>query len=145
MVGIYIYLYRHTHNMDSYVFKRHDVTFVPCLFLSHVLSGRYDLHVPVVSCNQCSSQWSPDVNNFIRSGYWPATMQAQTLFHTDLFHSFDAMKTAAPGMSRQAFTSMLDQRTKQFGRVSNYFDHVVGQLYSSDFYFIILFLSFRLA
>ncbi|KAK1906625.1 putative mixed-linked glucan synthase 3 [Dissostichus eleginoides] len=45
-------------------------------------------------------------------------MQAQTLFHQDLFHSFEAMKTAAPGMSRQAFTAMLDQRTKQFGRVS---------------------------
>ncbi|XP_010769918.1 uncharacterized protein [Notothenia coriiceps] len=43
-------------------------------------------------------------------------MQAQTLFHQDLFHSFEAMKTAAPGMSRQAFTAMLDQRTKQFGR-----------------------------
>ncbi|XP_046871087.1 uncharacterized protein LOC124466089 isoform X1 [Hypomesus transpacificus] len=43
-------------------------------------------------------------------------MQAQTLFHQDLFHSFEAMKTAAPGMSRQAFTAMLDQRTKQYGR-----------------------------
>ncbi|RXN36899.1 hypothetical protein ROHU_002539 [Labeo rohita] len=43
-------------------------------------------------------------------------MQAQTLFHQDLFHSFEAMKTAAPGMSVKAFTAMLDQRTKQFGR-----------------------------
>ncbi|XP_046891246.1 uncharacterized protein LOC124477479 isoform X4 [Hypomesus transpacificus] len=44
------------------------------------------------------------------------TEEAQTLFHQDLFHSFEAMKTAAPGMSRQAFTAMLDQRTKQYGR-----------------------------
>ncbi|XP_042604607.1 uncharacterized protein LOC109102519 isoform X3 [Cyprinus carpio] len=43
-------------------------------------------------------------------------MQAQTLFHQDLFHSFEAMKTTAPGMSVKAFTAMLDQRTKWFGR-----------------------------
>ncbi|KAF3847111.1 hypothetical protein F7725_020139 [Dissostichus mawsoni] len=56
-------------------------------------------------------KWGPEFSDFVRSGYWPATMQAQTLFHQDLFHSFEAMKTAAPGMSRQAFTAMLDQRT----------------------------------
>ncbi|CAL8355831.1 unnamed protein product [Merluccius merluccius] len=81
-------------------------------------AGRYDLHVPVLTCKHCNKQWSPAVSDFVRSGYWPATMQAQTLFHQDLFHSFEAMKTVAPGMSRQAFTSMLDQRTKQFGRRS---------------------------
>ncbi|KAK0138712.1 hypothetical protein N1851_024746 [Merluccius polli] len=80
------------------------------------INGRYDLHVPVLTCKHCNKQWSPAVSDFVRSGYWPATMQAQTLFHQDLFHSFEAMKTVAPGMSRQAFTSMLDQRTKQFGR-----------------------------
>lgn len=45
-------------------------------------------------------------------------MQAQTLFHQDLFHSFEAMKPTAPGMSVKAFTAMLDQRTNHFGRVS---------------------------
>ncbi|CAL8237168.1 unnamed protein product [Arctogadus glacialis] len=67
----------------------------------------------------CSKQWGPEFSDFVRSGYWPATMQAQTLFHQDLFSSFEAMKTAAPGMSRQAFTAMLDHRTKQFGRTGN--------------------------
>ncbi|KAL1276160.1 hypothetical protein QQF64_035783 [Cirrhinus molitorella] len=46
-------------------------------------------------------------------------MQAQTLFHQDLFHSFEAMKTAAPGMSVKAFTAVLDQRTKQFEEQAN--------------------------
>ncbi|KAL0146701.1 hypothetical protein M9458_058041, partial [Cirrhinus mrigala] len=77
---------------------------------------RYNLHVPVLTCKHCKKQWAPEVSDFVRSGYWPATMQAQTLFHQDLFHSFEAMKTAAPGMSVKAFTAMLDQRTKQFGR-----------------------------
>ncbi|XP_046895477.1 uncharacterized protein LOC124480338 [Hypomesus transpacificus] len=45
-----------------------------------------------------------------------ADAAVSTLFHQDLFHSFEAMNTAAPGMSRQAFTAMLDQRTKQYGR-----------------------------
>ncbi|XP_046873291.1 uncharacterized protein LOC124465508 isoform X2 [Hypomesus transpacificus] len=80
------------------------------------INGRYDLHVPVLTCKHCNQKWAPEVSDFVKSGYWPATMQAQTLFHQDLFHSFEAMKTAAPGMSRQAFTAMLDQSTKQYGR-----------------------------
>nr|XP_021326880.1 uncharacterized protein LOC101883046 [Danio rerio]XP_021332302.1 uncharacterized protein LOC101883046 [Danio rerio] len=88
----------------------------------------------IIRCREClPSEWfceccdtlihkhhilhsSPGVIDFERSGYWPATMQAQTLFHQDLFHLFEAMKTAAPGMSVKAFTALLDQRTKQFGR-----------------------------
>ncbi|KAL1276441.1 hypothetical protein QQF64_036064 [Cirrhinus molitorella] len=80
------------------------------------INGRYNLRVPVLTCKHCNKQWAPEVSDFVTSGYWPATMQAQTLFHQDLFHSFEAMKTAAPGMSVKAFTAMLDQRTKQFGR-----------------------------
>ncbi|CAL8312881.1 unnamed protein product [Arctogadus glacialis] len=83
------------------------------------INGRYDLSLPVLTCRHCSKQWGPEFSDFVRSGYWPATMQAQTLFHQDLFSSFEAMKTAAPGMSRQAFTAMLDHRTKQFGRTGN--------------------------
>ncbi|XP_042575480.1 uncharacterized protein LOC109070119 isoform X2 [Cyprinus carpio] len=81
-------------------------------------AGCYNLHVPVLTCKHCNKQWAPEVSDFVRSGYWPATMQAQTLFHQDLFHSFEAMKTTAPGMSVKAFTAMLDQRTKWFGRRS---------------------------
>ncbi|KAI9545903.1 hypothetical protein NQZ68_032616 [Dissostichus eleginoides] len=80
------------------------------------LNRRYNLNVPELTCKHCTKKWGPEFSDFVRSGYWPATMQAQTLFHQDLFHSFEAMKTAAPGMSRQAVTAMLDQRTKQFGR-----------------------------
>ncbi|CAM4549461.1 unnamed protein product [Leuciscus chuanchicus] len=80
------------------------------------LSLAVNLHVPVLTCKHCNKQWAPEVSDFVRSGYWPATMQAQTLFHQDLFHSFAAMKTTAPGMSVKAFTAMLDQRTKRFGR-----------------------------
>ncbi|XP_041641742.1 uncharacterized protein LOC121508745 [Cheilinus undulatus] len=80
------------------------------------INGRYDLKLPLLLCKNCSKQWTPDMKEMVKSGYWPATMQAQTLLQEDLFHSFEAMKTAAPGMSRQAFTAMLDQRTKHFGR-----------------------------
>nr|XP_055057891.1 uncharacterized protein LOC129442074 [Misgurnus anguillicaudatus]XP_055057892.1 uncharacterized protein LOC129442074 [Misgurnus anguillicaudatus] len=80
------------------------------------INGRYNLKIPELTCKHCNKQWAPEVSDLVRSGYWPATMQAQTLFHRDLFHSFEAMKTAAPGMSVKAFTAMLDQRTRQFGR-----------------------------
>lgn len=90
------------------------------MYLSFVLSGRYNLHVPVLTCKHCNKQWAPEVGDFVRSGYWPATMHSQTLFHQDLFRSFEAMKTASPGMSMKGFTAMLDQRTEQFGRVSKF-------------------------
>ena len=111
-----------------------------CYFFSHVLSGRYDLRVPVLCCNQCNKTWSPEARDFIRSGYWPATcMQGQTLFQKDVFHSFEAMKTSAPAMSRQAFTALLDQRTVHFGRVSNWFDNVIGQLYNEFLFHYIMY------
>lgn len=69
------------------------------------INGRYDLHVPVLTCKHCTKQWSPEVSDFVRSNYWPATMQAQTLFQQDLFSSFEAMKTAAPGMSKTSLHS----------------------------------------
>ncbi len=72
----------------------------------------------MLTCKHCNKQWAPEVSDFVRSGYCPATMQAQTLFHQDLFHSSEAMKPTAPGMSVKAFTAMLDQRINQFGRVS---------------------------
>lgn len=84
----------------------------------YVLLGRYNFHVPVVKCKHCHKEWTLEVSDFVRSGYWPTTMHAQTLFHQDLFHYFEAMKIAAPGMSVKAFTAMLDQGTKQFERVS---------------------------
>ncbi|KAL0966187.1 hypothetical protein UPYG_G00292040 [Umbra pygmaea] len=56
------------------------------------INGRYDLHVPVLTCNHCNKQWAPEVKGL-------------------------SMKTTAPGMSRQAFTAMLDQRTKYYGRI----------------------------
>ncbi|KAK7918642.1 hypothetical protein WMY93_009926 [Mugilogobius chulae] len=79
-------------------------------------SGRYELSLPQHQCEECGRQWLPDIPDFIRSGYWPATMQGQTLYHQDLFDTFEAMKTTAPGLSRQAFTAMLDQRTDFYGR-----------------------------
>jgi len=57
------------------------------------------------------------MSDLIRSGYWPASVNADTLFSVDVFSTFEEMKTVAPGLSRQGFLRMLERRTCLFGRV----------------------------
>ncbi|XP_034070758.1 uncharacterized protein LOC117545178 isoform X2 [Gymnodraco acuticeps] len=80
------------------------------------VNGRHDLSMPELSCDTCHVTWAAGVDNLIRSGYWPATLQFATIYDTDIFHSFEEMKMAVPGLSCQAFLRMLDQRTLRFGR-----------------------------
>ncbi|XDV48568.1 hypothetical protein PO909_017965 [Leuciscus waleckii] len=56
------------------------------------------------------------MSDLISSGYWPASVNADTLFSIDVFSSFEEMKTVAPGLSRQGFLRMLERRTCLFGR-----------------------------
>ena len=90
----------------------HALNVLPFLFI-----GRYDLHLPNLSCKLCLAQWTPDMSDLIRSGYWPASVNADTLFSMDVFTSFEELKTVAPSLSRQGFLRMLEKRTCQFGRV----------------------------
>ncbi|XP_052473356.1 uncharacterized protein LOC128029544 isoform X2 [Carassius gibelio] len=80
------------------------------------INGRYDLYLPNLACRVCLSQWTPDRSDLIRSGYWPASVNSETLFSVDVFSTFEEMKTVAPGLSRQGFLRLLEQRTEQFGR-----------------------------
>lgn len=82
-----------------------------------IYPGRYDLFLPVMTCKTCLSSWRPEVEDLPRSGYWPGTIGFQTIFHLDLFLSFEELKISAPGLSREAFVKMLKQRSQQFGRV----------------------------
>ncbi|XP_062414077.1 uncharacterized protein LOC134122785 isoform X1 [Pungitius pungitius] len=79
------------------------------------MNGRYNLSLPCVSC-PCGKSWSLDIGDLVDSGYWPATANFDTLYTVDLFSTFEDLKITAPGMSRQAFVSMLEHRTKVFGR-----------------------------
>ncbi|KAL7397175.1 hypothetical protein ABVT39_017999 [Epinephelus coioides] len=83
---------------------------------SLVSQGRYDLHMPNLLCRLCLAQWTPDRGDLIKSGYWVATVHADTLFSMDVFSTFEEMKTVAPSLSRQAFLRMLESRTVHFGR-----------------------------
>ncbi|XP_078024482.1 uncharacterized protein LOC144463592 [Epinephelus lanceolatus] len=80
------------------------------------INGRYDLHMPNLLCRLCLAQWTPDRGDLIKSGYWAATVHADTLFSMDVFSTFEEMKTVAPSLSRQAFLRMLESRTVHFGR-----------------------------
>ncbi|KAG9278143.1 hypothetical protein AMEX_G5953 [Astyanax mexicanus] len=80
------------------------------------INGRYKLHLPALSCTKCLTSWTAGLDELVQSGYWPATINHQTIFDVDLFQSFHDLKQLAPGLSRQAFIGMLDERTKSFGR-----------------------------
>lgn len=79
--------------------------------------GRYDLSLPVWSCITCHKTWTPELQDLIRSGYWPGSVAFQTIYQIDLFTSFEQFKVTAPGLSRQAFVNMLEHRSPTFGWV----------------------------
>ncbi|XP_058494830.1 uncharacterized protein LOC131465891 [Solea solea] len=79
------------------------------------MNGRYNLFLPSVNCS-CGKTLSVTISDLVESGYWPATVNFETLYMVDLFTTYEDLKITAPGMSRQAFVSMLECRTKLFGR-----------------------------
>ena len=76
------------------------------------------MHQPLYECQTCQHQWTPDMKDFLRSGYWPASVNTSTLYTVDLLSSFQELKVISPGFSRQAFAKLLEHRTKCGGRVS---------------------------
>lgn len=80
--------------------------------------GRYDLKLTEIQCEACEASWSPGLDDIISNDYWPATSHFSTVYALDVLFSFEEVKMAAPGMSSQAFSRMLDRRTVRFGRVS---------------------------
>lgn len=79
--------------------------------------GRYNVRLPHFMCQKCHMSRATSIPLLIKSGYWPATASCETIYKIDVFVSYDHMKLAAPGMSRQSFTGLLEQRTEFFGRV----------------------------
>ncbi|KAF4116508.1 hypothetical protein G5714_003997 [Onychostoma macrolepis] len=74
------------------------------------MNGRYNLFLPSVNCS-CGKTLPVTISDLVESGYWPATVNFETLYLVDLFTTYEDLKITAPGMSRQAFVS-----TKLFGR-----------------------------
>ena len=85
---------------------------------SFVSTGRYDLSLPLVTCKSCLKTWTPGLKDLQSNGYWPGNVDFQTVYSTDVFHTFEEFKVSAPGLSRQAFVKMLVDRTSNFGRVN---------------------------
>ena len=83
------------------------------------LSGRYNLFLSSVNCS-CGNTLPETITDLVESGYWPATINFETLYMVDLFTTYEDLKITAPGMSRHAFVSMPECRTKLFGRVSGF-------------------------
>ncbi len=83
-----------------------------------VFKGHFDLHQSLHVCQTCQHQWTPDLKDLLRSGYWPASVTSSTLYTLDLLNSFQELKVISPGFSRQAFAKLLEHRTKIGGRVS---------------------------
>ncbi|XP_048031290.1 uncharacterized protein LOC125258405 isoform X1 [Megalobrama amblycephala] len=80
------------------------------------IDGRYNVSLPTFTCSTCHMSRTTSIPHLIKSGYWPATASCETLYKIDVFVSYDHMKLTAPGLSRQSFVSLLEQRTEFFGR-----------------------------
>ncbi|XP_041929083.1 uncharacterized protein LOC121693604 [Alosa sapidissima] len=80
------------------------------------MNGRHQLALPSLRCATCQATWNAGLPDLVASGYWPATPNFETIYSTDLFRSHSKIKLRAPGLSRQAFLGMLEDRTVAFGR-----------------------------
>ncbi|KAL2091473.1 hypothetical protein ACEWY4_013736 [Coilia grayii] len=83
------------------------------------MNGKYHLSLPSLQCNICHVTWNPGLSHLVASGYWPATPKHETVFEIGLFSSYGKLKLRAPGLSRQAFLGMLEDRTLAFGRTGS--------------------------
>ncbi|XP_053733538.1 uncharacterized protein LOC128766146 isoform X2 [Synchiropus splendidus] len=63
----------------------------------HIL-GRYNVSLPTVSCS-CGKALDVGISELIESGYWPATVNFETMYTVDLFATYEDLKITAPGMS----------------------------------------------
>ncbi|XP_056441143.1 uncharacterized protein LOC130378391 isoform X2 [Gadus chalcogrammus] len=81
------------------------------------MNGRYDLSVPLLTCESCKCKWTPQIKDLILNGYWPGTIDFQTVFAIEVFSSFEDLKICAPGLSRHAFVRLLESRSVRAGRV----------------------------
>ncbi|XDV53779.1 hypothetical protein PO909_022202 [Leuciscus waleckii] len=93
------------------------------------INGRHDLSLPVWRCITCHKTWTPELQDLIQSGYWPGSFAFQTIYQIDLFTSFEQFKVTAPGLSRQAFVNMLENRSRTFGRI----DTICGKTFQKAF------------
>ncbi|KAK5911767.1 hypothetical protein CesoFtcFv8_001706 [Champsocephalus esox] len=57
--------------------------------------------LPQINCT-CRKTWSIGLGDLVESGYWPVTVNFETLYAVDLFTTYKDLKITAPGMSRQA-------------------------------------------
>lgn len=79
--------------------------------------GRYNLSLPTVTFS-CGKTWDASISDRVETGFWPATVCFETLYTVDLLTTYEDLRMTVPGMSQQAFVSMLGQHTKLFSWVS---------------------------
>ncbi|KAL1256647.1 hypothetical protein QQF64_012192 [Cirrhinus molitorella] len=71
------------------------------------INGHNDMFLPVINFRTYLASWTPEVGDLLCSGYWPGTVEFQTIYQLDLFTSFEDLKITAPGLLRQAFVKMV--------------------------------------
>ncbi|KAF3856843.1 hypothetical protein F7725_017566 [Dissostichus mawsoni] len=49
---------------------------------------RYNLFLPQINCT-CGKTWSIGIGDLVESGYWPATVNFETLYAVDLFTTYE--------------------------------------------------------
>lgn len=93
-----------------------------CTFDLLVPTGRYDLCLPLLTCENCNCQWTPQLKDLVSNGYWPGTIDFHTVFDIDVFLTCEDLKISAPGLSRHAFILKLESRSVRAGRVMHIID-----------------------
>ncbi|XP_045577843.1 uncharacterized protein isoform X4 [Salmo salar] len=48
------------------------------------INGLYNVTVPVLTCTTCLSTWTANLADLIKNGYWPATVNCDTIYQNEM-------------------------------------------------------------
>jgi hypothetical protein len=81
--------------------------------------GRFDLRASGFHCMECKLFIDADKNDYIFSGFWPASTTAPIsyLFSEEVFLMWHHLRHKSPLNSENMFISTLQEISDEFGRV----------------------------
>ena len=86
------------------------------------LSGRFDVIIPQVICQNCFSCIKAlSLQAVIENGYWPGSLEMiSTIFSVELLEFWSCLQKAQPSTAESAFIRVLEESSEYYNRVCKF-------------------------
>lgn len=84
-------------------------------------AGRFDLNLSIFYCNNCNHEGEAQIEDYIRSGWWPGSpnlAKLSYLFSMNLLDFWFNLMHKSPGTSERKFLEILGEMSEKSNRVS---------------------------